>query len=143
MAELTAEARGSVIFNLIQDRVALRAGQCRSCGDLPDATLRHESVIRKLVLDLKQSYRGISRVGRRIRVAYLLRRRGHQKRPNLIERQTVVDLTYRSALSGIDGAKASLGSCTTVMPPQSLIANSPAVPLSRLPVRTTPMTSAP
>ena len=52
-------------------------------------------------------------------------------------------LTCRRALMGMDGAAASEGSCTIVVPPRSLIAINPAVPSSSWPVSTTPTTAGP
>ena len=47
--------------------------------------------------------------------------------------------TWRSALCGMSGKAASRGSWTTASPPQRLIAISPEVPSSSVPLSTTPM----
>jgi hypothetical protein len=50
----------------------------------------------------------------------------------------MVDSHMRQGAGGIDAAVASAGSCTTVIPPRSLIAGKPAAPSSSCHVRTTP-----
>jgi len=51
--------------------------------------------------------------------------------------------SYATALSGIDGATASAGSCASASPPKRLMIVRPATPSFRLPVRMTPITRAP
>jgi hypothetical protein len=137
VAEVAAEADEIALVDLPHHAVAIRTGQHRP----PAKTIHFAHGPRSASCDLD----------------FVAQARGNARAPHRsadepgcpaslgrsFSRTTWSGWTWLSAFIGMSGNAASLGSCTTAIPPQCRIAHSPELPSPSVPVNTTPIARGP